>query len=103
MIRAHHPDQVHAGGARHAGNMLVLCSYHHLYLGDAISRYDVTEALKATATDHKVVFRTFSHGSVTERTIFGKLITIQVPLTGEAVKCFFTDSHAKYWLRKASE
>ncbi len=103
VIRNHHPDQVHAGGARHAGNMLVLCSYHHLYLGDAISRYDVTEALKATATDHKVVFRTFSHGSVTERTIFGKLITIQVPLTGEAVKCFFTDSHAKYWLQKASE
>lgn len=103
IIRAHHPDQVHAGGARHAGNMLVLCSYHHLYLGDAISRYDVTEALKATATDHKVVFRTFSPGRVTERTVFGKLITIQVPLTGEAVKCFFTDSHAEYWLRKASE
>lgn len=102
VIRTHHPDQVHAGGVRHAGNLLVLCNHHHRYLGDAISRQDVTKALRETATDYQVVFQTSIHGKIIQRTVSGRLITITVPLTGEMVKCFFTDSHAEYWLKKAS-
>lgn len=102
VIRAHHPDQVHAGGARHAGNLLVLCNHHHRYLGDALSRQDVTKALKETATGYQVVFQMSIHGKIIQRTVSGKLITIMVPSTSEMIKCFFTDSHAEYWLKKAS-
>lgn len=103
LIKAHHPDQVNAGGARHAGNILILCNYHHRYFGDAVTRNDIIHALNDTATDYEVVFGTFIDGNLTQKVVHGKLIIIQVPLTGKTVKCFFTDEHAKYWLQKASK
>ena len=101
VIRAHHCDQVHAGGARHAGNILVLCNYHHRNLGDAVSRQDIIEALKETMSSHAVVFQTSIQGRTQKRTVDGKIITIKVPLRGETIRCFFTDYHANYWLKKA--
>ena len=102
VIRAHHPDQVHARGARHAGNILILCNHHHRYLGDAISRQDITKALREAATDHKVVFETSVHGTKVQRSVSGKIVTITLPLTGERIECFFTENHAEYWLQKAT-
>ena len=102
MIIAHHPDQVHARGARHAGNILILCNYHHRFLGDRISRQDVVKALKETASDYTVVFRTSIHGKTIKKNVPGKSVTITVPLQGERIKCFFTTHHAEYWLQKAT-
>ena len=94
-------DQVNAGGARHAGNILILCNYHHQYLGDRISRQDVIKALKETAINHVVVFKTFLSGTTVEKSIPGKIVTITIPLGIERIKCFFTEGHADYWLRMA--
>lgn len=101
VIRAHHCDQVHAGGARHAGNILVLCNYHHQNLGDAVSRQDIIKALKETAASYEVVFQTSIRGRTQKRTVDGKIVMIMIPLRGETIKCFFTDDHANYWLQKA--
>ena len=103
IIVAHHPDQVNAGGARHAGNMLILCNYHHRFLGDRISREDVTKALKKTASDYTVIFGTSLGGQISKKNVSGKIVTITIPLQGERIKCFFTAHHADYWLQKASE
>ena len=102
IIVAHHPDQVNAGGARHAGNILILCNYHHQFLGDRISRQDVTKALRKTAYSYTVVFGTSIHGKTNKKNVSGKIVTITVPLQGERIKCFFTEHHADYWLQKAS-
>jgi len=100
MIEAHHPDQVNAGGARHAGNMLIECSYHHSELGDKISRDDVSTGLLVSAEDHNVVFKAITNGKPNQRNVPGKLVTIKVPSTNKFVKCFFTDWHAQYWIQK---
>ena len=92
---------MNAGGARHAGNILILCNHHHQYLGDRISRQDVIKALKETASDHTVVFKTFIHDTTIEKRVPGKVATITIPLQGEKIKCFFTEAHAKNWLQKA--
>jgi len=101
IMIAHHPDQVNAGGARHAGNILILCNYHHNLLGDRISREDITKALERTAHSHTVVFGTSIHGKTNKKTVSGKIVTITIPLQGE-IRCFFTRYHADYWLKKAT-
>ena len=55
MMQAHHCDHVNAGGAHHVGNILLLCRYHHLALGDAVSRAEVIQAL-GQARFHRVTF-----------------------------------------------
>lgn len=102
IIVAHHADQVNAGGARHAGNILILCNYHHRFLGDRISRQDVTKALRETASDYQVVFGTHIHGKTIKKKVPGKIVTIVIPLQGERIKCFFTEHHAEYWIQKAT-
>lgn len=102
MIVAHHADQVNAGGARHAGNILILCNYHHRFLGDRISRQDVTKAIRKTALNYQIVFGTHIHGKTIKKNVPGKIVTIEIPLQDERVKCFFTEHHAEYWLQKAT-
>ena len=101
IMEAHHADQWHAGGARHAGNLLILCLYHHDYLGDATSRDEITKALQSRSKDHDVPFNTTQSGD--RRTVRGKLVTVPMPLRGASVSFFFTNEHAAYWLEKASE
>ena len=97
IIDAHHCDQVEAGGARHAGNIVLLCHYHHLELGDAITRSDITRSLDQAGT-RTLMFR--SERGVS-RHVDGWVVTIHPPQRQDAVSLFFTKEHADYWLTEA--
>ena len=97
IMHAHHCDHVNAGGAHHAGNILVLCQYHHSSLGDAFGRADVVKALDEAASRH-VVFKSDNGRSTT---LEGKVATIRPPQRREEISLFFTAKHADYWLAKA--
>lgn len=97
LIDAHHPDLVEAGGARHAGNVLILSHLSHHRYGRHISRQSITEALRAGG-----VLRSVQYGSGKERVVVeGVVITLDLPAIGERVSLFFTDEHREYWLSKA--
>lgn len=101
LIEAHHADQVHADGARHAGNLVVLCHHHHHQHGNALSREQLTLALTAGTKLKKL---TFYSGDVADnrRTIEGHIVTVRPPSTGAAVKFFFTTAHREHWLRTSA-
>ena len=99
MMQAHHCDHVNAGGARHAGNILLLCRYHHLALGDAVSRAEVIQAL-GQARIHRL---TFDSGNGVINTLAGKVVTVHPPQRQDSISLFFTATHADYWLAKAAE
>ena len=99
IIEAQHCDHVNAGGARHAGNILLLCHYHHGVLGDAITRTEVTRALDQ-ASNHRL---TFNSDDGVSNSIQGKIVTVQPPQRQIPVSLFFTREHADYWLTKATE
>ena len=91
VIEAHHPDLVSAGGARHAGNLLLLCKLHHNNFGPQLSRAKVSSALR---NDPKEVCISFDD----DLPVKGKEIELKISGTGETVKLFFTNQHVKYWL-----
>ena len=99
IMEAQHCDHVSAGGARHAGNILLLCRYHHLDLGDAVTRTEITRALHQ-ASPRKLVFNSERGAS---SPLQGKVVTIQPPQRRNPVVLFFTNGHATYWLTKATE
>jgi len=98
LIEAHHADQVHAQGARHAGNLLVLCHHHHHQLGNALSRDQLTSALAADTMTTRV---TFFSGDAAEskRVVEGHIVSVDPASTGRALKVFFTTAHREHWLR----
>ena len=99
MMHAHHCDHVNAGGARHVGNILLLCRYHHLALGDAVSRVEVIQAFSQSHS-HRL---TFDSANGASDTLEGKVITIHPPQRQNSISLFFTTEHADYWLEKADE
>ena len=99
IMEAQHCDHVSAGGARHAGNILLLCRYHHFDLGDAVTRTEITRALHQ-ASPRKLVFNSERGAS---SPLHGKVITIQPSQRQNPVVLFFTNQHATYWLTKATE
>ena len=99
IMEAHHCDQVGARGARHAGNLLLLCNYHHLYFGDAVSRAEVVRSFPSMV-DHVVAFQTDDGGSLT---VSGKLVKVHPPQRSSAISLFFTLEHLEYWKTKALE
>jgi len=103
LIEAQHADQKHAGGARHAGNVLVLCHFHHHRYGNAMSRADVTNALRGPIIDREISFSAGSHVTKHARTIHGIVAALKIPQTGERVRLFFTKEHRDYWLEKTGE
>jgi len=102
MVEAHHVDQVHAGGARHAGNLLLLCHYHHDHLGDAMSRQEVVRALRMATQGIKRRFLAADgrHGS---RIVDGCVTSVPLLSRDDSIAIFFTVSHADYWLQKSRE
>jgi hypothetical protein len=89
-------DQVHAGGVRHAGHVLLLCHYHHDHLGDARSRQEVARTLRIAAQGVKRQFLAASgrqsrivdgyvdftlptgaarHGATSNRRVFAQLLS----------------------------
>jgi len=98
LIEAHHADQVYADGARHAGNLIVLCHHHHHQLGNALSRDQLTRALAAGAKTKKVTF--FSGDAArSKQTVEGQIVSVRPASTGRTVKFFFTTAHSEHWLR----
>ena len=94
VIDAHHVDLKSAGGARHAGNLVLLCRLHHDNYGRQLTRIAVLAALKRR------------HGSRTVRFVAGQDIkeitgeVVELEITGkdgDKVELFFTEPHANYW------
>ena len=91
IVDAHHSDLVSAGGARHAGNLILLCTLHHNNYGRQLSRAGITDALRDSPKEVTIRF-----GQNSE--VKGQEIELEISGTGEAVKLFFTDHHVEYWL-----
>lgn len=99
VVEAHHVDLKSVGGARHAGNLILLCKLHHDNYGRRLTRASVTEALQGQKND-KVVRFGLNGDTVSE--VKGQAIEILMPDTGEIVAIFFTNDHAAYWLSHAN-
>ncbi len=54
IVEAHHVDPKSGGGARHAGNLILLCKLHHDNYGRRLTREAVTIALRK-ATDKRII------------------------------------------------
>ena len=91
VVHAHHTDLVSAGGARHAGNLILLCKLHHDNYGRQFTRAGVTAALRDNPKGMSICFGEDSH-------VNGLQIEVEISGTEEIVKLFFTDYHVKYWL-----
>jgi hypothetical protein len=98
VVEAHHVDLKSAGGARHAGNLILLCKFHHDNYGRRLTRAAITEALQGDIVD-KVIQFDGNAEVVTE--IEGRQIELMIADTGEVVEVFFTVQHADYWLSQA--
>ena len=99
IMEAHHCDQVGAGGSRHAGNLLLLCSFHHLSFGDAVSRAEVVRSFHSMV-NHVV---TFQSDDGVGQMVSGMLVKVHPPQRKGAVSLFFTLGHLEYWKTKALE
>ena len=91
VVEAHHVDLKSAGGARHAGNLILLCKLHHDNYGRRLTRAAITAALRTNAKDESVRF-----GVGVE--LAGQTIDIVLADTGEIVKIFVAKEHIDYWL-----
>lgn len=98
VVEAHHVDLKSAGGARHAGNLILLCKFHHDNYGRRLTRAAITEALQSDIVQ-KVV--RFGADGEAVTAVEGQQIELTIPDTGEALDIFFTTQHADYWLSQA--
>ena len=99
IVHAHHVDVKSAHGARHAGNMILLCKFHHENLGRRLTRRAITEALQGQLNAYGITFK-LSTGlnRRSSKRIDGQQVTLRLSDTDDAVKLFFTKDHADYWL-----
>jgi hypothetical protein len=95
IVEAHHVDPKSGGGARHAGNLILLCKLHHDNYGRRLTREVVTAALRET-TNERIV--RYGADSANLWDVKGRVINVVIPDTGEVVAIFFTNDHAGYWL-----
>ncbi len=97
LIEAHHVSHLQNKGAIGAKNLVVLCSFHHDYLGDRLSAKAIQNAL-ATA---KRVTRKFPNNTdgTTSVPQQGLLAEIKMDDARGDALLFFTDQHAAAWTR----
>ena len=91
VVHAHHTDLVSAGGARHVGNIILLCKLHHNNYGRQLSRAGISAALRDNPKEMSVRYGEDSHVS-------GRQVELAISGTEEVVNLFFTDYHIEYWL-----
>ena len=91
VVHAHHTDLVSAGGARHAGNIILLCKLHHDNYGRQFTRAGISAALRDKPKRVSVCYDEDSH-------VNGRKVEVVISGTGEVVKLFFTEYHIEYWL-----
>ena len=94
VVEAHHVDPKSGGGARHAGNLILLCKLHHDNYGRRLTRESVLNALRAGALEKDISFDTVDHTGM----IHGHVAKIVIPDTGKTISLFFTQEHADFWL-----
>ncbi len=95
LIEAHHPDQVHAGGGRHGGNLLVVCQAHHRQFGDSIARSQISQALRDHAKGSEISFNPNTEDGVK---LEGVVIEVPIVTSDETLSIFFANEHKMYWL-----
>jgi hypothetical protein len=95
VVEAHHVDLKSASGARHAGNLILLCKLHHDNYGRRLTRSGIAEALRSRTIREVVRFDT---GSSAVAELNGRKISLVIQDTDETLELFFTDQHADYWL-----
>ena len=95
IVEAHHVDPKSGGGARHAGNLILLCKLHHDNYGRRLSRAAVTTALRSNPKEMHVDFGMDSR-------VKGRRVELTISDADEVVTLFFTDYHAAYWLAQTS-
>ena len=94
VIEAHHVDLKSAGGARHAGNLILLCRLHHDNYGRRLTRAALLAALKRRHGIQTVRFV----GPQDIKEITGQVIELEMTgKDGDKVELFFTEPHARYW------
>src|SRR5207245_919775 len=91
----------HAGGARNAGNLILLCHFHHHQLGDALSRDLLTDALRNATKKRQIEFRSSTTKRANRALLEGYFVAVCPPSLGVVVNFFFTSAHAEYWLNAA--
>lgn len=96
VIDAHHVDHRSAKGARHAGNLILLCKYHHNNYGNRLARDKISQALRSNSNTKAIRFGAKSK-------IEGKQVEYEISDTGEVVNIFFTNQHADFWLENHSK
>lgn len=97
LIEAHHPDKVGSGGPRNAGNLLIVSHLNHERFGRAISRQQITDALRGDCTPRTILA---ADGSPW---VEGVIAHVTIPANGEVVDIFFTQEHRRYWLEMSGD
>jgi hypothetical protein len=95
MLEGHHPDKTSAGGARHAGNLLILSKVNHDGIGTRLSRADITQALRDRWTPNRIAR---ADGSTW---LEGGIAQAVDRVSSEPIPIFFTNWHRDYWLKMA--
>ena len=90
IVEAHHVDLISGGGARHGGNLILLCKLHHDNFGRRLTREGVYNALHNNVEERNISFD--------ENEIPGRIVKIVISDTNETVHLWFTREHADYWL-----
>lgn len=98
IMEAEHADQKHAGGARNAGNLVLLCHFHHHQLGNALSRDLLTDGLRGATVAKTIEFRSVIAEQESSGSLQGWVISVCPPSLGTIVNFFFTSAHRQYWL-----
>ena len=91
VVEAHHVDLKSAGGARHAGNLILLCKLHHDNYGRRLTGPAIVAALRGNTREREIRFGVDSK-------VKGQKIELVISDTREVAELFFTDDHADFWL-----
>ena len=97
VIHGHHVDPKSGGGARHVGNIILLCKFHHDNIGRRLTRDEITRALNSDSRSKRLEFEDCD-GNLTS--LDGYEVEVTISDTGEIVKLFFTKEHADFWLSR---
>jgi hypothetical protein len=100
-IEAHHVEHLQNDGALGAGNLVILCQYHHDFLGDKLARDEITHGLqRAGRTTRRFPADT---DGVEKKSIVGRVVKIELDVPPYEVPLFFTAEHARVWLDRARD
>jgi hypothetical protein len=94
-VEANHVDHLGSAGLQGAWNLLILCKYHHDFLGDRLTRHLVLSGLNSA----KAALRKFplDHECSTFKSIDGSIAEVRIDVPPFKVLLFFTNEHAKAW------